>query len=94
MADILDKNPMFGLRIPVKIDHARQQRQGEDKYAEYDDRTTSEQIVNLGILFVIFVATLVFTIQLKVTFKNHGKKQYNKQHYLKIVLIYLTAVSR
>jgi len=86
---------MLGLRkLLAPIAHGSEKYSNEDKFAEYDDRTTSEQIVNLCLLFVIFIATIVFTVQLKVTFKNHGKKQYNKQHYLKIALIYLTTLAR
>lgn len=84
---------MFTADKPGLASESKQYR-GDAKYAEYDDRCVIEQIVNLSLLLVIFIATVVFTIQLKVTFKNHGKKQYNKQHYLKIALIYVTCLSR
>lgn len=61
---------------------------------ERDDLTFSEKIVNLLLFFVILVASIIFIIQLAITFKNHSRKNYTKVHYSIILLIFWAAIAR
>jgi NADH:ubiquinone oxidoreductase subunit 3 (subunit A) len=61
---------------------------------ERDDETLPEKYLNIFLFFILLMSIIGFMIQLNHTFKSYGKKEYNRIHYVIILLIFSSVILR